>query len=112
MFRLTLRVESPIPLELDGVTPDRVRTLSAIQVAKLPVFHGNRREELGAFFEASGDPAGGSWVIAGDCSRVKGIGAGMVAGTIRVHGNVGLHAGAGMTGGGLQIGGDAGEWRG
>ncbi len=58
MFKLTIRVPSSIPLELDSITPDRIVDLSALEVAKLPVQHGNRRESLGDFFD------GGSGVAA------------------------------------------------
>ena len=34
MLKLTLRAPSTIPLELDGITPERVASLSPLEVAK------------------------------------------------------------------------------
>lgn len=109
---LTLRESSPIPLELDGITPDRVAALSTVEVARLHVFHGNRKEELGAFFDVAGDPSCGWLQFAGDTRTVKLIGAGMTGGTVYVENGVGMHAGAGMRGGSLVIDGAAGDWLG
>ena len=52
-FKLTLRAASPIPIEVDGLTPERVANLSAAEVAKLPVQRGNRAEPLGEFFDVT-----------------------------------------------------------
>lgn len=109
---LTLREPSPVPLELDGVTPDRLASLSVADVAKLPVYHGNRREELGQFFDVGGDPSRGWVQFAGDTRNVKNIGAGMRWGTVYVENSTGMHAGAGMTGGRLVIDRGAGDWLG
>lgn len=109
---LTLRNAPPIPLELDGITPDKVASRSTLEVAKLPVFHGNRREELGQFFDVIGHPSSGWFHFAGDTRSVKSIGAGMKRGTISVEGGVGRHAGAGMTGGSLVVDGPASDWLG
>ena len=114
MLKLTLRAPSSIPLELDGITPERVAGLSALEVAKLPVQHGNRTEPLGAFFEVSEVPRG-TWAdlhIAGDTSNVKYIGAGMSRGNVSAEGPVGMHAGAGMSGGSLKLDSGAAGWLG
>ena len=111
MFKLTLREASPIPLELAGVTPDRVCGLSAAEVAKLPVLHGNRREELGHFFDVSPSPEA-DLHFTGDTRTVKHVGAGMTDGFVFVEGSVGMHAGAGMSGGRLIVDRDAGDWLG
>ncbi len=109
---LTLRARPSAPLELYGVTPDKVANLSAAEVARLPILYGNRRDELGQFFDVTGSPTPGQLHLVGDTGRVKGIGAGMFAGAIHVESDVGPHAGAGMTGGVLTIGGNAGDWLG
>lgn len=114
MLKLTLHVPSSIPLELDGITPDRVAGLSPLEVAKLPIWHGNRAEELGAFFEVVTNPRQ-TWAdlhIAGDTRNVKQIGAGMKSGRITVESSVGMHAGARMSGGRLFLDSDAAEWLG
>jgi formylmethanofuran dehydrogenase subunit C len=113
MLKLTLRVPSAIPLEVEGVTPDRVAGLSALEVAKLPVWHGNRAEELGAFFTVEPDPRPlADLHFAGDTRNVKHVGAGMTGGSIFVEGPVGMHAGARMSGGTLTLDSDAAEWLG
>ena len=112
MLTLTLHTPPDVPLELDGVTPDRLLKLAATDIARLQVAHGNRTVELGAFFAVAGDASDGDLRIVGDCSRVKLIGSGMTAGTLTVEGHVGWHAGAGMAGGTLTIIGDVADWLG
>ena len=110
-FRLTLRAASPIPIEVNGITPERVAGLSALDVAKLPVQHGNRVEPLGELFGVAPSRLA-DLQFAGDTHGVKGIGAGMAGGSVFVEGHAGTHAGAGMTGGTVTIDGGAGDWLG
>lgn len=113
MAKLTLRALTSIPLEMDGVTPECVRGLSALEVARIPVQHGNRSEPLGEHFDVNVlKIVNADLHLAGDTGSVKGIGAGMTRGTIFVEGGVGMHAGARMTGGTLTVDGDAGDWLG
>ncbi|MBA4066728.1 MAG: formylmethanofuran dehydrogenase subunit C [Isosphaera sp.] len=115
-LKLTLRAASPIPLEVDGITPERVAGLSPLDVAKLPVQHGNRSEPLGEHFAVTDRvttaPRRADIQFAGDTRAVKGIGAGMAGGFVYVEGHVGMHAGAGMAGGELVIDSGAGDWLG
>lgn len=115
MLKLTLRIPPSIPLDLDGITPERVAGFSASEVAKIPVFHGNRSEPLGDFFDvvaAANPPSGADIHFVGDTGNVKGIGAGMSGGFIFVENDAGMHAGARMTGGKLIIGGTVSDWLG
>lgn len=113
MLKLTLRAPSTIPLEVEGITPQRIAGLSALEVAKLPIQHGNSSEPLGEFFEVAPNPKPVADLhFAGDTRNVKHIGAGMTDGSIYVEGTVGMHAGARMCGGTLTIDDDAGEWLG
>jgi formylmethanofuran dehydrogenase subunit C len=109
---LTRRESSPIPLEVFGLTPDRLVGLSADDVARLSVRHGNREEEVGSHFRVAGrvDAGDKSMTFAGDCSTVKGVGAGMTDGVVHAPA-VGMHAGARMTGGHLSVD-SAGDWLG
>jgi len=109
---LTRRASSPIPLEVEGVIPEKLSTLSLTDIARLPVFHGNRIEPLGEWFDVTGDTADGVVRFAGDTATVKHVGVGMTAGRVEVEGGVGMHAGAGMRGGTLTVRGDAGDWLG
>ncbi len=113
MLKLTLRAPSTIPLELDGITPERVAGLSPLEVALLPVQHGNRAEPLGEFFDVQPDPHRlADLHFAGDTRHVKHIGAGMTNGSVFAEGPVGLHAGAGMRGGSLILDSGAAGWLG
>ncbi|QDU19978.1 formylmethanofuran dehydrogenase subunit C [Urbifossiella limnaea] len=112
MLLLTRRAPSPIPLEVEGIVPEKLAGLSRLEAARLPVYHGNRTEPLGEWFDVAGDAADGVVRFAGDTATVKHVGAGMTTGRVEVEGGVGMHAGAGMRGGSLTIHGDAGDWLG
>jgi len=104
---LTLREQPAVPLETEGLTPDRLAGASRAEIEALPVWHGNERTRLGEFFAVSG--AGEDVRLEGDLGRVRFVGAGMTAGRLTVAGDVGMHAGAGMRGGELHVQGDAGD---
>lgn len=112
MLHLIPIVNPLIPVELDGITPERLATMSLFEIAKLLVVHGNRQIELGEFFSLSGDASSGEFVIHGSCPWAKWLGAKMQMGRIVVEGDVGMHCGAGMTGGELCVQGDTGDWLG
>src|SRR3954466_5789266 len=107
---LTRREQPVVPLEAEGLCPDRLAGARRGEIAALPVWHGSERTRMGEFFSVSG--AGDDVRLEGDLSRVKFVGAGMTAGRLTVAGDVGMHAGAGMRGGELHVEGDAGEWAG
>ena len=44
--RLALRAAIDQSIEIDGLTPDRVATLSEAEIARLPVVTGSRRAAL------------------------------------------------------------------
>ena len=50
---LTLRERPAVPLEAEGVTPDRVSALSRGEIEALTVWEGNRRAQVGDFFDVS-----------------------------------------------------------
>jgi formylmethanofuran dehydrogenase subunit C len=101
---------TPIPVEIQGVTPDRVRERSLGEIARLEVYHGNQSLPLGDLFKVSGDPTDGRIDFEGDLSGVHDIGQGMSTGVIHVHGNAGRHLGGEMTGGAIIVDGSAGDW--
>ena len=107
-IRLTLRRPIDEPIEIDGLTPDRTATLSAVEIATVPVFVGSRRAALGDFFVVDGERSE-RLHIAGDLRNVDGLGAAMTSGELLVDGSVGGRVGAGMTGGWIEIRGDAGD---
>ena len=112
-MRLTLRVPSSAPIEVFGITPAAVAGLSELEVARLPVRHGNRVEPLGEFFDVSRRKMIGVDIqFAGDTSNVHGIAADMTDGFVYVENEAGRHAGARMSGGLLVADMGAGDWLG
>lgn len=109
---LTLRytASSPVPVEVEGVTPDVVSDKPLAEIEQIEVFHGNQKARLADFFEVRGDPTDGQMLWEGDLSGVHWIGAKMRSGNVRVRGNAGRHVGSGMQGGEIIIDGDAGDW--
>lgn len=106
------QTETPtVPLEAEGLAPDRLAGMTRAEIQALPVWHGNQGARLGDFFAVSGSGAD-DVRLEGDLRRVKFVGAGMAAGRLVVSGSAGMHAGARMRGGELIIEGDAGDWAG
>jgi formylmethanofuran dehydrogenase subunit C len=101
---------SSLPVDLEGITPDRLRDKSHSEIGRIAVFHGNRRVPLGELFRLSGDSADGRIVLEGDLGGVHHLGASMSGGEIVALGDVGRHVGAGMTGGVINVAGGAGDW--
>jgi formylmethanofuran dehydrogenase subunit C len=105
----TLALRRPLDssLDVDGVTADRLASLSSSEVARLTVWQGRRRAELGDFFDVSGE--GPAVVVEGDLSAVDGLGAGMTGGEMIIAGDAGARVGAGMTGGSITVRGSVGD---
>lgn len=129
-FRLRLRAQPDLRLEMAGLTPLAVAGLSASELARRPVWHGNQSLPLGEFFAIESRPDDTpTLVFEGDLSccdglgtdldggrlRVEGdvgdcLGAGMRSGEIVVTGNAGLLAARAMSGGTLEVGGNVGDY--
>ncbi|MGE3314967.1 MAG: formylmethanofuran dehydrogenase subunit C [Planctomycetaceae bacterium] len=108
---LRIQTDTTIPIEVDSVRLETVRTMPPGEVSRILVQHGNRQEELGQFFSASGSAGDDNELVwEGDCSRVKLIGDHLSEGRIRVEGNAGMHLGAEMTGGEIIVSGNAADW--
>jgi formylmethanofuran dehydrogenase subunit C len=107
---IPVRAGTPLAVDLEGVVPDRVRSLACGEVARLTIHADGAPAPLGDLFDVAGDAADGCIECRGDFSRVHRIGAGMATGHIAVNGAAGRHAAAGMTGGTLAINGRAGDW--
>jgi formylmethanofuran dehydrogenase subunit C len=108
---LTLREPPTVPLETEGLTPDRLAGRCGGEIEELIVWHGNERARLADFFAVSGD-GDEELRVEGDLGRVKFLGAGMTAGRLIIAGDAGMHTGAGMRGGELTIEGDVGDFAG
>src|SRR5262245_58237187 len=112
MLTLRCTYTGTVPVEAECVAPDQLAVLTAADVARLPVYHGNRPAVLGDFFTLSGDPADADIVIEGDCNRIKWLGTKMAGGRLTIRGDVGTHLGSGMTGGIIDVHGSADDWAG
>ncbi|MDB5390628.1 MAG: fhcC [Planctomycetaceae bacterium] len=110
---LTLKKQTSIPLEVDSIRMETVRSQTLDEIRATPIHYGNKTPPLNEFFEVTGSAAEDSEMIwNGDCSKVKLIGTGLRSGRVIVHGNVGMHCGAEMRGGELIVHGNAADWLG
>lgn len=109
---LTLRyhAKTSVPVEIEGIVPDRLGPLSTAEIEKLSIHHGNRKLPLAELFQVSGDPSDGRIDLEGELAGVHWIGYGMKHGVIHVHGNAGRHVGGTMHGGRIQVDGNAGDY--
>jgi formylmethanofuran dehydrogenase subunit C len=127
VIELTLRAPVRATIDVTGLTPDRLATLSEREIAELPAFEGRSRARVGDFFAVRGGNAaavrivgdlskidglaeamaGGELIIVGDAGRR--VAARMSAGMVKVVGSVGDAAGASMSGGTLRVAGHAGD---
>jgi formylmethanofuran dehydrogenase subunit C len=108
---LTLHEPPTVPLETEGLSPDRLAARGRGEIETLTVWHGNRRAQLADFFAVSGN-GDEELRVEGDLRRVKFLGAGMTAGRLTVAGAAGMHTGADMRGGELVVEGDVGDFAG
>jgi formylmethanofuran dehydrogenase subunit C len=108
---LTLHEPPTVPLETEGLSPDRLAGRRRGEIEALTVWHGNRRARLAEFFAVSGDGEE-ELRVEGDLRRVKYIGGGMTDGRLTVAGDAGMHTGAEMRGGELVVEGDVGDFAG
>lgn len=108
---IRLRDKTSIPVEVDSIRMEQVRTQSADEVKATLVQYGNKQIPLGQFFDVEGSAADDEEIVwEGDCSHVKLIGSNLASGRIRVEGNSGMHLGAEMSGGEIIVNGNSGDW--
>lgn len=107
---ITLTARSPLAesVDADGLTADRLASLSEADIAALPLWAGRHRVPLGDIFDVRGGRST-RVLIVGDVRRVAGIAVGMAGGEMIVDGDAGTHVGAGMTGGRIEVLGFAGD---
>ena len=109
-LQVSLKIQTNVPVEVEGVTPDVVREMPLDDIQQLTAFHGNQKMALAELFEVSGDASDGQINWHGDLSGVHWIGAKMSSGSVVVHGNAGRHVGSEMRGGTIEVNGNAGDW--
>ncbi len=99
-----------LPVEVEGITPDRLFGLTELKIAKLPIWVGRNQVELAEQFKVSIRPSDGltlAW--SGDLSHVHWMGAGMADGEMIIDGNAGRHLGSQMTGGTIMVNGSVSD---
>ena len=111
MITLRLQQQPTVPLEAEVIRPDKFAELSHDEIRSLQLFHGKRACALGDFFDVDGEKSD-QLEIHGDLNRVRMIGRSMAAGSIVIHGDVGMHLGSLMSGGAITVHGNAGDWLG
>ena len=109
-LRFSLRTKTTVPLEVEGITPDVVRSKSLTEIEKLEIFEGNVKTRLAEFFSISGDAADEIHEWEGNLGGVHWIGTKMLSGKVVIHGNAGRHVGSEMRGGEIHVLGDASDW--
>lgn len=109
-LELTYNGETNIPVEIEGINPDTIQSLSNAEIEKLPVFHGKEKCVVGDFFKVSGDAADLHMQLSGTLTGVHWIGTKMEAGQITIEGDCGRHLGSEMRGGSITVNGNAGDW--
>jgi len=110
MLTLTYRGSQSVPVEIEGIVPDRLRELSLDAIAELPIFCGNRSVRLDEHFAIAGDAADERLLFRGDLAGVHWIGAKMQAGELRIEGDAGRHVGSNLHGGEIHVSGTVGDW--
>lgn len=109
-MKLRLRHDITVGLNLRGVLPSRLLPMSLEEAAKVTVWHGNQRVQLGELFDVETETRREDTLrIIGDLSKADNVGAGLDGGTLFVQGSVGNHAGQEMREGSLYIHGHVGN---
>jgi formylmethanofuran dehydrogenase subunit C len=101
-----------LPVEAGSLRPDALSGLTAADVARLNIPHGNAPSQVGELFDVEGDLGDGHLIFEGSLQAVRAIGAGISSGRLTVRGDVGPRAALGMSGGEVRIEGTAGSWAG
>lgn len=105
-----------VPVEAQCISPDVFAGKNLDEIAKLPLWEGNKQRTLGELFEIEGEPSDKpenlSIHVHGEVQKVTRIGSGMSAGEVIVSRDVGVHLGEEMKGGKISVGGDADSWLG
>jgi formylmethanofuran dehydrogenase subunit C len=105
---LTLRSALDDTLDVDGIDPAQLATMSESEIAALPAWSGRESRRLGDYFAVRGERSA-TIRIEGDVRRCRGLGAGMTAGSIDIHGDAGDDLGTSMAGGWIRVRGNAGD---
>ncbi|MBL8814600.1 MAG: formylmethanofuran dehydrogenase subunit C [Planctomyces sp.] len=111
-LEICCQLETTIPIEIEGLTPDWTHDKTLSEIERFEVFHGNRRMPLAEIFKVTGDPADQTIRFTGLMQSVHWIGAHMKSGSIEVIGDTGRHVGSQMSNGRIEVHGSTGGWTG
>ena len=105
----TLKLRAPLNRRIDmsPFIPELIADKSADEIARIPVWLGNRQVDTGELFEISGNPSE-VLLIQSESDKLDMIGAAMKQGSILVEGNAGAYLGCAMAGGEIRVTGDTG----
>jgi len=109
---LSYRAAQTVPVELAGITPDRLRGKPLAEIERQEILCGNRTVPLAELFAVRGALDDERIVLEGELIGVHRIGEQMTAGRIEVKGSAGRHLGSQLRGGHLEVAGDAGDFAG
>lgn len=109
-LRLSYFGETPVPVEIEGLTPDWACDKSLAEIEQFEIYHGNRKIPLAEMFKVEGDASDKRFEMEGNLYGVHWIGAHMTTGSIHIHGPAGRHVGSEMRGGEIHVDGDARGW--
>jgi len=116
LITLTPKRQFKVPVEAEYVTPDNFTEKHIDEIAKLPIWEGNKKRILNELFKIESKTNEASKEITiqiyGNVSKVRRIGAKMCQGKIIIEGATGMHLGEEMEGGTIIVYGNAGSWTG
>jgi formylmethanofuran dehydrogenase subunit C len=104
---LKLRASVNRRIDMSPFIPELVGDKSADDIARIPLWMGNRQVDTGELFEVT-DNTSDTLLIQSDSDKLDRIGANMARGSIRIEGNAGAYLGCAMTGGEIRVTGDTG----
>ncbi len=109
---LRLKAQPDFRVDFGGVLPARLAGMTADEVARVEVRHGNAMLALGELFDVAalgGAEPSPELRLEGDLSRFDAIGQGLDGGVLRIDGAVGDRLGLAMRAGEIHVHGAAGQ---
>ena len=110
---LRLKAQPDFRVDFGGVLPARLAGMTADEVARVEVRHGNQMLALGELFDVAAlggaDESSAELRLEGDLSRFDAIGQGLDGGVLRIDGAVGDRLGLSMRRGEIRVQGAAGQ---
>lgn len=111
---LRLKAQPDFRVDFGSVLPARLAAMTAAEVARVEIRHGNEMLALGELFNVAALGGGTAELspelrLEGELSRFDAIGQGLDGGVLRIDGAVGDRLGLSMRGGEIRVQGSAGQ---